>query len=105
MVCAQHAYGLAQLGRVPILLYGIWVREALKRYFVVETKQERIVCTTGAAAIDIFMVRVRMYFMYNVLIILVSCCDSNILIFTQKISVPVSTHEYYVGGTVCGSWY
>ena len=69
-------------------------------------------CTTGAAAIDIFMVRVRMYFMYNVLIILVSCCDSNILLSTQKISVPVSPsaeicmcigmQEYDVPGMACG---
>ena len=86
----QHAYGLVQLGRVALQLFGVWVREALKRDFVFETKQERIVCTTSVAAINIFVVRVRIYFMYNVLIILVSCCDSNILLFTQKISVPVS---------------
>ena len=69
-------------------------------------------CTTGAAAIHIFMVRVRIYFMYNVHILLVSCCDSNILLFTQKISVPVfpsaeicmciGMQEYYVPGMVCG---
>ena len=47
-------------------------------------------CTTGAAAIHIFKVRVRIYLMYNVLILLVSCCDSNILLFAQKVSVPVS---------------
>ena len=69
-------------------------------------------CTTGAAAIHIFTVRVRVYFMYNVLIVLVSCCDSNILLFTQKISVPVSPsaeicmcigmQECHVPGMVCG---
>ena len=69
-------------------------------------------CTTGTAAIHIFMVRVRIYFMNNVLIILISCCDSNILLFTQKISTPVSPstaicmcigmQEYYVPGMVCG---
>ena len=50
--------------------------------------------------------------MYNVHILLVSCCDSNILLFTQKISVPVfpsaeicmciGMQEYYVPGMVCG---
>ena len=35
-------YGLVRLGRVEILLFGVWAREALKRHFVVETKQERI---------------------------------------------------------------
>ena len=53
------------------------------------------------------MVRVRIYFMNNVLILLVSCCDSNILLFTQ-ISVPASPsaeicmcigmQEYYAPG-------
>ena len=54
----RNMHRLVQLGRVAIL-FGLWVREALKRDFVVETKQERIVCTTGAAAIHIFTVRVR----------------------------------------------
>ena len=71
-------------------MFGVWVKEALKRDFVVEKKQERIVSTAGAVAAHIFMVRDRIYFTYNLLILLVSCCDSNILIFTQKISVPVS---------------
>ena len=58
MVCAYHAYGLVHLGRVAVLLFGVWVREGLKRDFVFETKQDRIVCTTDAAAFHIFMVRV-----------------------------------------------
>ena len=89
-----------------------WLREALKRYFVVETKEERILCTTSAAAIHIFMVRVGISFMHNALIILVPCCESNILFFfAQKISASVSSsaeicmcigmQEYYVPGMVC----
>ena len=90
-----------------------WLREALKRYFVVETKEERILCTTSAAAIHIFMVRVPISFMHNALIILVPCCESNILFFfAQKISASVFSsaeicmcigmQEYYVPGMVCG---
>ena len=54
-------YGLVQLGRVAILLFGVWVTEALKRDFVVETKQDCIKYTAGTTAIHIFMVRVRIH--------------------------------------------
>ena len=68
---------------------------------VVETKQERIVCTTGDVAIHIFMVRVPFYFMYHVLVLLVSCGDSNIPLFTQKINVRVSPSAESVCALVC----
>ena len=68
--------------------------------------------TTGTTAIHIFMVRVRIY--YTMWVVLTSAhCDSNVLLFTQKIGAPASppaeirmcidTHVYYVQGMVCGT--
>ena len=58
--CSVHyksmGYGPVQLGSVAILLFGVWVREALKRDFVVETMQECIVYTTDTTTVNIFMV-------------------------------------------------
>ena len=68
-----------------------------------------IVYTTGTIAIHIFMVRI--YFDIMRLALTTVCCDSNILLLTQNISVPsslsgeirmcIGTHVYYVPGMVC----
>ena len=50
---------LVQFDRVTLLLFGAWVREALKPDFVLETMEKCSVSyTTGTTAIHIFMVRV-----------------------------------------------
>ena len=71
-------------------MFSLWVREALKRDFVVVTNQEHIVCTTGAAAIHIFIVGVSIYF-YVFVLILLSPAAMVTYCFSTQISVPVSS--------------
>ena len=84
----------------------------LKRNFVFETKKEsRVPYILSVLLIPTLFHGIYFYVM---LVLVFVCCDSNILLFKQKISVPVSSsaeirmciglHEYYVPGMVSGPW-
>ena len=89
LVCLCVACIYASSVWVATMFFGAWIREALKRYFVFETKQEYIVsgiyyryyCNSHFHDI---------YFYVMGLVLTSICCDSNIPPSTPKISAPVS---------------
>ena len=106
----KHVRYVVQFGREAILLFGAWVEKALKRYFVFEIKQE---CSVPYIVSVLLLSTFHSIYFYDMWLVLTFvCCDSNILLFTQKISAPASLsagsrmrtgmHVYYIPGMVCG---